>query len=154
MRRGLIKLSLISFVSAALSSCGLVSTPEPLYYWGSTVNGASEYENLTYRDYKKQSPEAICQLICAYEKMVKHPGGTRKVPPPGVCAEYGYLLLLPETAVAFSEKASTAQRQVFEGNDYAALFNERAKEVLQMELELYPESRTFLEPLVKKWTTK
>lgn len=153
MKRYLKNLVLLALASAALCSCGVTSSG-PLYYWGGYANGASEYENLAYRDYKKQSPEAICSLICAYEKMISNPGGSRKVPPPGICAEYGYLLLLPETATAFTEKATQAQRKVFEGGDYVSLFNERAKEVLQMELDLYPESRTFIEPLVKKWTAK
>lgn len=155
MSQRLKNLFIAAFVAAALCSCGTLSTSSsPLYYWGGYSSGASEYESYTYRDYKKQSPEAICQLVCVYEKMITNPGGLRQMPPPGVCAEYGYLLLLPETATAFTEKATQAQRKMFEGSDYFSLFNERAKEVLQKELELYPESRIFLEPLIKKWTAK
>ena len=134
-------------VAAALCSCG---GPSTLYYWGGVQNGTTTYEHLTYKDYKTQSPEAICQLICAYEDMVLHPGGTRAVPPPGICAEYGYLLLQPNTAVAFSEKATAGQRRYFSGTDYATLFYEHGKEMLQKELEYYPESRQFIEPLIKK----
>lgn len=154
MRRLLNPLLLIVLVSAALSSCGTTTTPS-LYYWGGSAgNGASVYEDLTYMDYKTQSAEAVCKLVCAYENMISNPGGTRKVPPPGICAEYGYLLLQPETATIFTENASDAQRKYFEGTEYANMFFERGQEVLKMELELYPESRKFLEPLIKRWTAK
>ena len=136
-------------VSVILSSCGVSSS---LYYWGGYSNGATVYENLAYRDYKTQMGEAVCSLLCAYEDMVTHPGGTRNVPPPGICAEYGYLLLRPDTATIFAEKATSQQKSVFQSNDYAALFAERGKAMIEMELEYYPESRRFLEPLLGKLT--
>lgn len=137
-----------------LCSCGstYMGNNAPLYYWGSIdANGASDYERLAYRDYKKQSPESMCALLVAYQDIVAHPGGTRMVPPPGVCAEYGYLLLQPETAINFMEHATDAQKKVFENPaDYSAYFSSRGKELLQMEMELYPESQVYIGPLVKK----
>lgn len=132
------------------TSCGMFETGNRnLYYWGGSRNGVTLYEALTYRDYKKQSPQAICELVCAYEDMVKHPGELRQVPPPGICAEYGYFLLKPETAEYFSEYATKSQRRYFDCTDYAAYFSERGKELLLLEIEYYPESATFLAPLIK-----
>ena len=81
----------VALAVCILSSCGVQS----LYYWGGTSGGVTGYENLAYKDYKLQTPEMICKLVCMYEDMVRNPGGTRHMPPPGICAEYGYLLLMP-----------------------------------------------------------
>lgn len=121
-----------------------------LYYWGGIQNGTTTYENLAYQSYDKQTPKSLCNLVAAYENMVTNPGGTRQVPPPGICAEYGYLLLQPETAETFLNNATPIQKKLFSSEDYSALFQERGKEMLQKEIELYPESAKFIEPLIKK----
>lgn len=146
MKKFLILLS----AAALLCSCG--TTTGPLYYWGANdSNGTSAYQNAAYRHYKKQSPEAICALLVTYENMIAHPGGTRMVPPPGICAEYGYLLLQPESAINFMEHATAQQKKVYENSaDYAAYFQSRGKELLQMEIDNYPESAVFIQPLIKK----
>ena len=130
-----------------LSSCGMTKS---LYYWGGTQNGTTTYENLAYQSYDKQTPKSLCNRVAAYENMVTNPGGTRQVPPPGICAEYGYLLLQPETAETFLNNATPIQKKLFNSEDYSALFQERGKELLQKEIELYPESAKFIEPLIKK----
>lgn len=130
-----------------LSSCGMTKS---LYYWGGVQNGTTTYENLAYQSYDKQTPKSVCNLVAAYENMVTNPGGTRQVPPPGICAEYGYLLLQPETAETFLNNATPIQKKLFNSEDYSALFQERGKELLQKEIELYPESAKFIEPLIKK----
>ena len=140
----ILTLALVSFV---LTSCGM---PTSLYYWGGVQNGATPYENLAYQNYDKQTPESICKLICMYEDMVTYPGGTRRVPPPGICAEYGYMLLIPENAVIFAEHATAMQRRSFASTDYAAFFAEKGKEMLQKEIELYPESAKFITPLIER----
>lgn len=132
---------------AFLSSCGITNS---LYYWGGAQNGTTAYENLAYQSYNKQTPQSICNLVAVYENMVTKPGGTRGVPPPGICAEYGYLLLQPETAVAFTENATYAQKHLFDTEDYSALFQKKGKEMLEKEIEYYPESVKFIEPLIKK----
>ena len=144
------KIIALLLAAAAFASCGILAPTPPLYYWGGETNGTTAYEELAYRDFKTQTPEDICRLVFLYENMVSHPSGTRQVPPPGICAEYGYLLLQPTTATYFTEKATAQQKKIFEGSDYGSLFTERGKELLQMELELYPESRQFIEPLIKK----
>ena len=85
-----------------------------------------------------------------YEDMVTYPGGTRRVPPPGICAEYGYMLLIPENAAIFAEHATAMQRRSFASTDYDAFFAEKGKEMLQKEIELYPESAKFIAPLIER----
>ena len=141
------KLMVLAFAAVLLSSCGTTSA---LYYWGGVQNGTTAYENLAYQTYDKQTPKSICNLVAVYENMVKHPGGTRRVPPPGICAEYGYLLLQPETATAFSQHASSSQKRLFKTDDFGTYFQGRGKELLEKEIEYYPESKKFIEPLIKK----
>ena len=141
------KLLILALVSFGLTSCGITST---LYYWGDVQNGATTYENLIYKNYDKQTPESLCKLICMYEDIVSNPGGTRKMPPPGICAEYGYILLIPENAAIFAEYATTMQKRTFTSGDYASFFPEKGKEMLQKEIELYPESAKFIAPLIER----
>ena len=140
----ILTLVLVSFL---LASCGMTSS---LYYWGGMQNGATTYEHLAYKSYDKQTPESLCRLLCMYEDIVSNPGGTRKMPPPGICAEYGYMLLIPENAAIFAEHATTAQRKSFASSDYAAFFPKKGKELLQKEIELYPESAKFITPLIER----
>ena len=92
----------------------------------------------------------MCQAIVMYEDMLTYVGGSRQVPPPGICAEYGYLLLKPETVSIFNDNASSRQRKVFKTDNLAAHFNEYGKELLSMEIQLYPESEKFIKPLLEK----
>ena len=138
---------ILVLVSFALISCGISSS---LYYWGGEQNGTTTYENLAYKNYDKQTPESLCKLICMYEDIVSTPGGTRMRPPPGICAEYGYMLLIPENAAIFAEHATAMQRRTFASGDYASFFPQKGKEMLQKEIELYPESAKFIAPLIER----
>lgn len=140
------RLLFLTVLSMLVSSCGVSS----LYYWGGNRNGTSRYEHFAYKSYDKQTPESICQLICVYDDMVRNPSGTRRVPPPGICAEYGYLLLQPDTAEIFQKNATSSQRRIFSRYDYAALFHELGMEMFEKEMELYPESVQFIKPLFEK----
>ena len=137
----------LTLVSIVLTSCGMSTS---LYYWGGAQNGTTAYENLVYQSYDKQTPESLCNLICMYEDIVSNPGGTRRMPPPGICAEYGYMLLIPENATIFTEHATAMQRKTFASGDYASFFTEKGKELLQKEIELYPESAKFIAPLIER----
>ena len=141
------KIFILVFVTLCLSSCALTSS---LYYWGGTQNGATTYENLTYENYDKQTPESVCKLICMYEDIVTNPGGERKMPPPGTCAEYGYMLLIPENAKIFELYATSTQKGVFDSTEYAAFFPEKGKQLMLKEIELYPESAKFIAPLIER----
>lgn len=140
------KLLILGIASLCLVSCGVSS----LYYWGGNQKQTTAYENLAYKIYDKQTPESICKLICMYEDMVMNPGGTRKMPPPGICAEYGYMLLIPENAEIFSKYATASQKKIFASADYAAFFSAKGKEMMLKEIEFYPESAKFIAPLIEK----
>lgn len=141
------KLLILTIVTFCLTSCGLTSS---LYYWGGMQSGATTYENLAYRNYDKQTPESLCKLICMYEDVVSNPSGTRRMPPPGICAEYGYMLLIPENASIFAEHATSMQKRTFSSSDYASFFPEKGRQLLQKEVELYPESAKFIAPLIER----
>lgn len=130
----------------------LTSCETALYYWGSNATGneATKYEQLAYKNYDKQTPESICELLCLYEDMVTNPGGTRGVVPPGICAEYGYLLVLPETAETFANHATNKQKKKLNFSGDAVVFYEKGILMFEKEIALYPESAKFLEPLIKK----
>ncbi len=146
------KLALFILTAVLLSSCG---TTTSLYNWGgSSSGGVSPYESLSYLNYDKQTAESICKLLVLYEEMTSHPGGSRKVPAPGICAEYGYLLMQPEVLQTFSENATKAQMKVYEGKDLSAYFTEHGKEMFEKEMEYYPESVVFIAPLLKKLSSK
>ena len=140
-------LFLLTLLTFCLISCGSTSS---LYYWGGVQNRATTYENLAYKNYDKQTPERLCKLICMYEDIVSNPGGIRKMPPPGICAEYGYMLLIPENANIFAEYATSMQKRTFISTDYASFFPERGKEMMLKEIELYPESAKFIAPLIER----
>ena len=141
------KIFFLSLVTFCLTSCGLTSS---LYYWGGVQNDATTYENLAYKNYDKQTPESICKLICMYEDIVANPGGTRKMPPPGICAEYGYMLLVPENAEIFAKYATSSQKRTFASTEYATFFPEKGKQLMLKEIELYPESEKFIAPLIER----
>ena len=72
------------------------------------------------------------------------------MPPPGICAEYGYMLLIPENAEIFAKHATSSQKKTFSSTDYAAFFPEKGKELMLKEVELYPESAKFISPLIER----
>ena len=143
------RLIITAVLAIVMTSC---VTTQSLYWWGGTSGDATKYESLAYQLYDKQTPKSICDLVATYEKMVSSPIGSRRMPPPGICAEYGYLLLQPETATVFTDYASYGQKRLFKTSNYEALFQERGKEMLQKEIEFYPESAVFILPLIKKLT--
>ena len=72
------------------------------------------------------------------------------MPPPGICAEYGNMLLIPVNAAIIAEHATAMQKRTFSSGDYASFFPEKGKELLQKEIELYPESAKFIAPLIER----
>lgn len=141
------KKSLIVLASLLLlSSC---AAPR-MYYWGDNKSGVSMYEHLTYNSYDTQTPESICDLVVLYEDMINNPGGTRNVVPPGIYAEYGYILLQERTVDSFEKYATSRQKRVFDTEDYFSLFHEKGIKMLEKEIELYPESEKFIRPLLNR----
>lgn len=127
------------------------SCASTLYNWGGESSSVSDYEKLTYNYYDKQTPESLCQLLAMYEEIISRPNGSRHTPPPGICAEYGYLLLMPGTVETFEKYATSHQRALFSGTDYGTIFHERGIEMLKEEIRLYPESEKFITPLIKRF---
>lgn len=97
-----------------LGSCA--TTNPPLYTW-------NNYSVSTYNYVKSKTDADRNALIKTYEKIINKQVGTRKCVPPGVYADYGFLLI------------QTGQ-------------NEKGKEMLTKEIALYPESKVFIERLL------
>ena len=147
------KVLLLGVVALALASCE--TTNQNLYDWGSArsnsnSNDGTLYEQSFYRYYDLQAPENLCNLLCAYDEIINNPGGARNVPPPGICAEYGYLLLSPGTAETFSSNATEWQKERFNTADFTTQFRELGLLMFQKEMEFYPESATFIKPILER----
>ena len=98
-----------------LTSCG--SSPA-LSSWGN-------YEQTAYAVAQHPTPARLRALGMVYVQLITQPEGLRKTPPPGLCAEYGYLL---------AKQGDT----------------ERGVKLLEKEAELYPESAVFVRRLIKQ----
>lgn len=98
-----------------LASCSLMQ--KPLYNY-------AQYEDAVYRYITVQDEKSEERLIKNYEKILEKLG-SRKTPPPGVCADYGYLLL---------KKGETT----------------KGKALLEREKKLYPESAGFINAILKR----
>lgn len=85
------------------------------------------YTATSYNYYKRQTPEATAALMKTYENMIKKAGGTRKTVAPGVHAEYGYFLIQNGK-------------------------KEEGIAMLKKEKEFYPESRVFMDRLIKQFS--
>lgn len=135
----------------ACMACSCASQSPQLYAWGKRsqtgVNVCSSYENDVYSYYKTRTPEAARRLADTYDYMIAHAGGTRKVVPPGICAEYGFFLLQEETLDALcAEEARTKGRTVLTREEYY----QKGLAMLEMEMKLYPQSRVLIEPILQQ----
>lgn len=108
------KVIFISIILLLLASC---TTKKPLYSWG-------KYEITSYNYLKNSDEESIQQLIENYQQIIEKQKGTRNTIPPGVCADYGFLLL---------QEGKTKE----------------GKELLMKEIVLYPESKIFINRILK-----
>jgi len=97
-----------------LCSC---STPQ-LYSWGN-------YQTTSYNYLKNNDEKSTQELVKTYKSIIDKQTGTRGVVPPGVYADYGFLLL-----------------QINKSTE--------GKKMLAKEIELYPESKVFIDRILKK----
>ena len=141
----MMKKFIVLLFAVYLTSCTIQT---PLYYWGT---GVLNYENLSYRRYDKDTPKVMCQAIVMYEDMLMHVGGSRQVPPPGICAEYAHMLLQEDVMSLFYEHATVAQKKRFENSPYGSDAYVKAMKLLEKEIELYPESTQFIRPLMSRF---
>ena len=109
------KLLMAFACTTLLASC---STTKSLYSW-------YNYEDATYQYSKKATDELQIELLEQYQKMCELQEGTRLVPPPGMFAEYGYLL-------------------------YKTGKEEEGLEFMNKEIKLYPESETYISRIIKQ----
>ncbi|MFA9392577.1 MAG: DUF4810 domain-containing protein [Prolixibacteraceae bacterium] len=108
------KVVLILLSAWLLSSC---TTQKPLYSWG-------KYEIASYNYLKNSDEKSTQQLIETYQKIIEKQTGSRGVVPPGIYADYGFLLLQTNNT-------------------------EEGKALLLKEVELYPESKIFIDRILK-----
>ncbi len=97
-----------------LASC---TTQKPLYYWG-------KYEVTSYNYLKNSDEKSTQELIETYQSIIENQMGYRGVVPPGVYADYGFVLLQADRA-------------------------EEGKAMLLKEVALYPESKIFIDRILK-----
>lgn len=109
------KLLFIATTVIVLASCG---TSKPLYYW-------YDIEDASYKYTKRQTDQALAKAIAQYNKIITSKKGTRGVVPPGINAEYGYLLV----------KAGK---------------KEEGLSLLKAEMDAYPESKVFISRIIKQ----
>ena len=106
-------------IIALFASC---SSTKTLYSW-------YNYEDATYQYNKKRTDETKVKMMEQYLKLIQKQKGTRKVVPPGLYAEYGYVL-------------------------YMGGKKEEGLDFLKQEIKLYPESETYISRIIKqleKW---
>lgn len=104
---------LIFAILLALASC----SPKGLYTW-------SNYDDTSYNYLKNRDDKSMKELIESYQKIISRQHGTRNTVPPGIYADYGFILIQ-------SGKA------------------EEGVKMLKMEVSLYPESAKFVNNIIK-----
>lgn len=105
----------IATATFLLSSCG---TTKPLYSW-------HNYEDITYKYSKKTTDELQVKVLQQYQLMTEKQKALRGVVPPGLYAEYGFLL------------CKTGKK-------------EEGLEFMKKEVELYPESDVYVSRIIKQ----
>ena len=113
MKKVLLAVFLASFV-VLLASCGTTR----MYSW---YNYQEDYYNYV----KKSDKESMENLIKTYDMIISKQTESRGIVPPGIYADYGYLLL---------QNGKTKE----------------GKAMLEKEVELYPESAVFVNSLLKR----
>lgn len=107
----------ISIIIVMLASC---TTPKPLYSW-------DRYEVTSYNYLKNSDEKSIQELIKTYQEIIDNQKGSRGVVPPGIYADYGFILLQADKT-------------------------EEGKAMLLKEVTLYPESKIFIDRILKMMT--
>ena len=97
-----------------LASCGTTK----MYSW-------YDYQEDYYNYVKKSDKESMENLIKTYDMIISKQTESRGIVPPGIYADYGYLLL---------QNGKTKE----------------GKAMLEKEVELYPESAVFVNSLLKR----
>ena len=113
------KILWIGIAALPLFFAGCASNYKALYNWDA-------YSTQTYKYVKGGDEENTAALFEVYQKIMDGQAETiRQTNPPGVCADYGYLMI----------KAGRV---------------EEGKALLRKEMELYPESAQFMNNIIRK----
>ena len=96
---------------------GCAPQKKRLYSWG-------HYDGASYYYLKNNDEKSTKLLMDSYKEIIEKQTGLRGVVPPGIYADYGFLLI--------------QQKQTQEG-----------KSMLKKEVELYPESKVFIDRILK-----
>ena len=111
----MVKLSALACISLLALSCGSTK----LYSW-------YDYQEDYYHYLKNADEKSFDELAKTYQKIIEKQKATRGIVPPGIYADYGWMLL--------------QGGKVSEG-----------KEMLAKEIELYPESKVFVGSILKRY---
>lgn len=109
------KIILSAVCVMAMASC---QVQQPLYSW-------YDSEDASYTYVKRGTEETLTKAMAQYEKVIKSQKGLRGVVPPGVNAEYGFLLC----------KAGKKQEGLT---------------LLKAEIKAYPESEKFISRIINQ----
>ena len=82
------------------------------------------YSNTSYNYIKNSDEKSTNELVETYKKIIEKQEGTRGVVPPGIYGDYAFILMKQNK-------------------------NAEAKVMLQKEIELYPESKIFMDRILK-----
>ena len=107
------KIIIAVFVIMTISSCTTTTT---LYSW-------YNYEDITYQYSKRKTDELQVKVLEQYQKLTEKQKGTRGTVPPGLYAEYGYLL-------------------------YMTGKQEEGLKFLKEEIRLYPDSEKYISRII------
>jgi len=119
MKKTLIKIVKISVVAITVLFTMSCASTTKLYSW-------HDYQKDYYNFLKKADKNSLEKLTKTYEKIIAEQKETRGIVPPGIYADYGYLLM---------ENGKPAE----------------AKSMLAKEMELYPESEVFIKSILKRF---
>ncbi len=108
------KITLTIIATILLAAC---SVQKPLYTW-------SNYANSSYNYLKNADEKSTQELVKSYQTIIDRQKGSRGVVPPGIYADYGFILV--------------QANKVKEG-----------RAMLLQEIALYPESKVFIERILK-----
>jgi len=105
------------FMGLVATLCLTSCATKTLYSW-------ENYDDTSYKYLKNSDEKSTQALIKTYQKLIEKQTGTRQTVPPGIYADYGFILL-------------------------QANKTEEGKAMLQKEIDLYPESKVFIERILK-----
>lgn len=111
-KRNILLATVVVFMMASCTST------KSLYSW-------YNYEDMTYNYNKTPTEELQVRVLEQYQKITAKQKGTRGVVPPGMYAEYGFLL-------------------------YKTGKKEEGISFLKEEIKLYPESETYISRIIKQ----